>query len=379
MTTLRRRREEGAAAVELALLMLVFVPVIMYSMILHDMLRYRLDVQEVVTTAAWDFTSLNYNGLKAGPLQNTSNTLKALWCDHSGVVDGDDPNGECASGNGDDKFHLGQAVASHQCWKASDAREVSCTIDNNFRRNALNQTGVDLLLNQFAYGSTLGEPVQTGGKVTCTATVAVYNNLLPRTFMQQLSETEMTNIDRQDDGAQMKMGAGLHGKANDPHWKYSYTFALETDTWSVHAGNSHDGHKFYGTGGTSSHSGRSGGNVVNSGEKDQTQFKRSRKLHDITVIPAAAAAVVFFAQGTSNRIFMGAPFIGSVPGNFEMDARRQPTGFSRPDSSGNYYSTPYRYIDSNRDDYKRVHDDRKVSSGRGYYMGCRQAKFQGCK
>ena len=55
-----RRRPAGAAVVELAISMIVVVPVILYTLFLNDLLIYNLDWQEAVVTPAWDAQILTF-------------------------------------------------------------------------------------------------------------------------------------------------------------------------------------------------------------------------------------------------------------------------------------------------------------------------------
>ena len=54
------RGERGGAMVELAVLMLIFVPLILLPMYFQDAIRYKLDYQESVYSTAWDFAYGNY-------------------------------------------------------------------------------------------------------------------------------------------------------------------------------------------------------------------------------------------------------------------------------------------------------------------------------
>ncbi|HEY0093945.1 MAG TPA: hypothetical protein VGB96_06455, partial [Archangium sp.] len=56
-----RRVARGAAAVEMALSMLVFVPIFLYALFLDDLLRYSLDAQEAALSTVWDFTVQDYS------------------------------------------------------------------------------------------------------------------------------------------------------------------------------------------------------------------------------------------------------------------------------------------------------------------------------
>ena len=131
----------------------------LYSLMINDMIRHKLDLQETVTTSAWDFTTLNYTRHTETQLENATNPLQTIWCDHTGVVDGNDPQGNCQSG--DDEFHRGRAVAAHGCWNAPDAHPVRCAIDRNFRNNALKLGGINIFEEAQHHGVRAAEEVLT--------------------------------------------------------------------------------------------------------------------------------------------------------------------------------------------------------------------------
>ncbi|MCL2012348.1 MAG: hypothetical protein FWG75_06140 [Cystobacterineae bacterium] len=64
-------RRRGQATVELAILMVALVPTFLYVLASDDLMRFRLDLQEVVVSSPWDYTHLDYleKQVKASPLE----------------------------------------------------------------------------------------------------------------------------------------------------------------------------------------------------------------------------------------------------------------------------------------------------------------------
>src|SRR3954468_21669295 len=93
-----QKKQRGAAMVELAISMLLIIPVFMYVLFLDDLLRFRLDQQEATVTTLWDYTIQNYDqaipteGSSTQPAGNQSAVQKYArntYCDHEGALDSD--------------------------------------------------------------------------------------------------------------------------------------------------------------------------------------------------------------------------------------------------------------------------------------------------
>ena len=123
----RFKSRRGGAAVELALSMLLIVPVFMYALFLDDLLRFTLDLQEAVLSTGWDFTIQNYN--KALPTKNGASQVQSnarlMFCDHeSGHEAFDGEDGSSADCNGEE--HHKHDVVAHICWLNGNAKQITC-------------------------------------------------------------------------------------------------------------------------------------------------------------------------------------------------------------------------------------------------------------
>ena len=56
-----KRAPRGQAAVELAVSLIIIMPLVFYSLFLADLTAYRLDQSEAVYSTSWDFMMHNYN------------------------------------------------------------------------------------------------------------------------------------------------------------------------------------------------------------------------------------------------------------------------------------------------------------------------------
>lgn len=204
-------RRRGAAAVELAVCMVLLVPLILYTLFLEDLLAYKLESQEPTITAGWDYITNDYmTGRKdIGRL----NRLK--FCDHSAAFDSFDPGYDCngvdASGAAGEDTGIGaptnvtggqngggaqghhQAGAAHQCWLVPGADQVRCRVDR--------EGGMVAVSAATAATSYLNSGWNKGGMVTCKAKLGVMNYMLPMKFMEWAGKNDVTNKGRNSAGA----------------------------------------------------------------------------------------------------------------------------------------------------------------------------------
>lgn len=251
-------RRRGAAAVELAVTMVLLVPLILYTLFLEDLLAYKLESQEPTITAGWDYITNDYmTGRKdIGRL----NRLK--FCDHTVAFDsfdvGYDCNGVDASGGGGEDTGSGsgsgvdatgegwggaakghhQAGAAHQCWIVTGADQVRCGID---------KTGGALAM---AVGTAapmyLASDWNKGGLVTCKAKLGVMNYMLPMKFMGWAGKNNVTSKGRNSAGAgdnatftqidAATKDTSVHadkGNAGNAWILQEETFAVMADPWAL--------------------------------------------------------------------------------------------------------------------------------------------------
>lgn len=231
----RRISARGAAAVEMALTMLLIVPVMMYALFLSDLLSYRLDQQEAVTSTLWDFTTQDYE--KALPRVSGGTTgeddsssapsqlvvqrhARLMFCDHESGLSGYDNTDGSSYGDCSGEDHH-QAVTAHQCWLNANAQQITCADPDSSVGLASDPT-------HRAIGSALHP---NGGLVSCSGRVVVLNYLLPKTFLQEFSKVHLTKE---------KWEGGVHGNAKAADSATGYYFeedrlALLTDPWALNS------------------------------------------------------------------------------------------------------------------------------------------------
>lgn len=164
MKTFNVRRPRGAAAVELAVTMILLVPLIMYTLFLEDLLAYKLDEQEPTIVAGWDHITPDYQN--NSPDVGGMNRLK--YCDHTSAFDSYEQAYDC---NTDAVHH--EASTAHQCWMVSGAKQLECTNDVSL--------GTEILPANQEFLTWHGA-FNKGGMAKCTATLAVMNYFLPNKF-----------------------------------------------------------------------------------------------------------------------------------------------------------------------------------------------------
>lgn len=179
-----RLHPRGAAAVEMAITMVVLIPLIFFAIFLQDFVYYRLNGQEPLVGAQWDHVTPDY--MKNKPDVGGMNRLK--YCDHTAAYDSYNRDFDCAgapggadeadTGDGDGASASGgsagvghhHAVGAHQCWLGG-GKQIRCGIDTN--------AGI-----QLNAGTAMQEyhvsPWNKGGLATCTAALNVFNFIIPQ-------------------------------------------------------------------------------------------------------------------------------------------------------------------------------------------------------
>lgn len=196
MTAAARRRARGTATVEMAVAMIVIVPITLYTLFLNDLLLYNLDWQEAVVTPAWDAAPLDFPRLSiateaAARIQSVD---RKVFCDHTSAYDSFDKGFDC----NDERHH--QAMAAHQCWLAG-GKQITCGV---------NET---LGVVEPSYGGRFNR----GGLVSCTARLGVQNYFIPQRFLSwgvNLTRTE-------------KFSGGAHGNAGAATTGNSWVFGAQ--------------------------------------------------------------------------------------------------------------------------------------------------------
>lgn len=155
------RGQRGGAMVELAVLMLVFVPLILLPMYFQDAIRYKLDTQESVCSTAWDFAYGDYQENSAssiaGSIESANRDIYAdLW-------------------SGSKKKAVGP-------WANFEWRQkITCDqVEKNFAS-----------LTYPMLAQTYHQVYTKGGLVTCRGSINVKNHYIPRLFLQEFAQKDL--------------------------------------------------------------------------------------------------------------------------------------------------------------------------------------------
>ncbi|WP_141593172.1 hypothetical protein [Myxococcus sp. AB056] len=238
---MKRASRRGAAAVEMAVCMLVIVPVFLYSLFLFDLLRHMLDSQETSLSTAWDYTVLDYEKEPESVATEDGGTTteafsgfemaqaysRYMYCDHESGIDSYGPGkGPECSADPDSEDHHTDVVA-HACWLNPGARQVYCTLD----AQAVGAYGVSL---HQSFMDTFGR----GGLIRCSARLGVQNYLLPESFLPEFSEVKLAKekqerangIHRNATGETLPEG---HARGDNVYLLPWEQIAILTDTWAL--------------------------------------------------------------------------------------------------------------------------------------------------
>jgi hypothetical protein len=221
----------GQAAVEMAVTLVLLIPLIMYTIFLQEMLNYTLEAQEPTVTAAWDYSTIPDYTKHNGAGIERFNKLK--YCDHSSAFDSYDVNTDC---NGAHHY----AAAVHQCWLSADStctihadgtgtptkgQQLQCSEPEKLDLGPFGSQGVSDFADSDWY---------RGGVRVCSDRLGVINYFLPEKFMEQFSKVDVTDhkksIDKHD-------GSSVHGSDlsnTSAVWLLEPDVnAIDTDGWSL--------------------------------------------------------------------------------------------------------------------------------------------------
>ncbi len=206
------KRNRGSAAVEMAITMVVLIPLIFYMLFLEDFLYYKLEGQEPVISAAWDHVIPNYME-PPGPDKITGmNQLK--YCDHTAAYDSYDRDFECF-GSGDGLGHH-NATAAHQSWEGG-GQQITCEFSSDGRAAAEGMFPDKPPFKNFIHSNW-----NRGGLVTCSDRLNVFNTLIPKSISAEggwlWGTKELTSKTQYG-----KSGGG--NRAGDGKWDENYSQA----------------------------------------------------------------------------------------------------------------------------------------------------------
>ncbi len=353
--------------VEMAISMLILVPIFLYFLMLNDMLFYRLNLQEAVISAQWDLTAQDYDS-NIDHADSVTRANRLLYCDHSAAYNAYDASKDCD----DEQHHF--ALSAHQCWMPPGAKQVSCRkVDSNL----LASYPADMGVSSAVHGAVT-EGGRGGGLYRCSARLAVINDRIAGKFMQKFSSVNMIDTTKgKGKGlftAHHTNGGDLTGSphsVSDNFFLYPvYRTAILTDTWAVNEPVDYD---------------------PNSENKNSDFFKRVKAAYEAPpfYMIFKAFSLIFTIKAWTSELIMYGFGLDIADTNLALkhgSLRRSgnkygvPSGSStRPGqvdvkeegSSVKYDGIPWR--DWEKDRYKKTYK----SSDRGkWYMGCK--KPQSC-
>ncbi len=325
------RRPRGGATVETALLLLVLVPTFFYAVLLDDLLRFKLDLQEAVLSSPWDFTTQNYqSGVNVWSVQHNN---RLMWCDHTSAYDSYDQSYDC------DGSEHHRSVGAHICWLQREARQVTCT-----RQDAdLGASYGDMTAGSFK------SRFNNGGMFSCRARAAVLNYLVPQAYMQHFAQVD--HLDREkfeNEGAVHSDAAGA--TSLEVYVLEEQAFGLVTDPWALNVSENRRG-----------------------GEKSGALHDRVAHIYRSNpgYFMAAMRGPQLVMQGMQDQLIsplvlmdgMGDDTTNpNVAVQHADDAQPPPVSVQQDVGSGDYYATPWQ--DWDLDKPAETHQNRGP-----YYMG----------
>ncbi len=211
----KQRAKRGTATVEMAVLMIVLIPTILYTMYLEDLLFFQFDLQETVTSTPWDFSNHDYRKKSgsdiSGAVQQAS--MQTFW-DHTSAWN----SYEDANYDAKETVHH-QDMAAHECWLAQGGQEIKCTFDST--------TG---MLVQPTYNF-----MNSGGLGWCDAVLGVQNYFLPNKFFEWWGKVGVTGDGNQKMKRHTAGQSEIHNEAKqDPYLYPKMQFGVVHDTWALY-------------------------------------------------------------------------------------------------------------------------------------------------
>ncbi len=365
-----QRSARGAASVEMALSMIVFIPIFLYALFLDDLLRYALDAQEAAVATVWDYTIQDWaekakgagGGGDYGNFGQVQGYARQMYCDHESGVDDYTMEGGKARDCSTEEHHQHAALTAHPCWLNPGAQQVECTGPDK-------QVG----LMGVPIESSYADEFNHGGLIKCSARIGVQNYMLNQDVFSEFSNEVPLAKDMQD------KGSSIHGNASHSNGQTAYLLPMEqmsiiADPWAINEDlNIRPGQK----------SGFSGGN--DAFYRGVTNVYANKTNPGFLTMNTAATQ--FFSDAMSNNLLspaLVAPLVTpvSVGGALELgDNPRTPNVAIKPQTgSGNpsekikqaghseyYFNTEWR-------DWDRNAPEKSFKARGNNYMGCKSAE-----
>ncbi|NBD07621.1 MULTISPECIES: hypothetical protein [Corallococcus] len=349
-----RRGPRGAASVEMALSMIVLIPIFLYSIFLDDLLRYSLDAQEAALSTVWDYTTQDYTQpLKPNRTGSGGTQIqyfsRLTFCDHESGLDRTDKKGSDGSylDCSDPDHH--KAVVAHVCWMNNNAKQVTCEEPEKGAGGGMEPR---YLMYRGQYTN--------GGLVKCSARAVVENYMLPETFLPQFGkEPKLVKKNWKGEGdVHGNAEAGTGGKDGNAYFLKQQQMSIITDTWAL------------------------------TKEADTEPGDKSGELHDrvssayrtsVKYLSMAEAYATFSQRITQDLLSPLALVMGDSPLSPNLaikphDGRTPTPSISikqegRGGRGANYFTTEWKDWDSNKSESIYKHGQRGE-----WYLGCKDAE-----
>lgn len=326
--------ERGSAMVEMALSLIVIIPLVFYAILLNDLLATRLDLQEAVLSSTWDFTNQDYEqGAADDIVADVQHLDRLMWCDHTSAIDSYDHATDCSG----ESHHTN--MGAHSCWLAPGAEQITCSVD----------AGV----GQFSGGvaGRFASDYTRGGMFTCTGRIAALNYFVPQQFFSEFSSVDLTDREKQSGSVH---GSAQSAGGGDVFLYAEQRFSLLVDTWALNTTED-----------------------VAPDDKSGRLYERVKTIYEGNAGYAAFAAadLAFFGAALEKQLLNPAfPALGDDPLDpavsiLHGDASSPPpkVRIEQDSGTGTYHATPWK--DWEDDPYSNTWDQRGK-----WYMGCEEAE-----
>lgn len=265
-------RELGGAVVETALLMMIFVPLIMYVMFIQDAMHHLLSIQEAAIASIWDFSTAPF-GVNKKVSQKLSTTNgegsvdkynKWQFIDHeSAYIHVENPelmrddDATDSNGNGLRSHHNSPFVET--TWVGGSSSKDS-SYGQYYNKNGSQVVCQRQGDRSFSLASIVGGVGQYaskyapyGGNYVCWAKGFILNKILPRTFMPEFIKTDVYSGQKYGSGNAHDHAASSNESqqeqaqngGSDLFLYFRARAALLADSWAALGDHLNSGHKDY--------------------------------------------------------------------------------------------------------------------------------------
>lgn len=193
--------ETGGALVETALLMMIFVPLIMYVMFIGDAMFHLLEIQETAVASIWDYSTAPF-GVNNEISKRISATNGQSSIDHHNkwqFVDHESSytNFDNLQGMTNDERHHNTPFLD-TTWVATGTAQKDSSYNQYYNKNATQVVCQKQGDRSFSLANVFGgtntyasRHAPSGGNYVCWAKGFVLNKILPRNFMPEFIKTEV--------------------------------------------------------------------------------------------------------------------------------------------------------------------------------------------